>query len=133
MTAPYDAAASDDYHNAPDAEIRVPFFGSVRDLRNLSWSARTSPTWMCRLERVGYRDGETLFVAPYDFRYAVAPPGHPSGSATPSSPTSRGWWSRRRRSRHGARAPWLPLHQSGSSVGNWSSEGLCNGDLGYGE
>lgn len=25
-----------------------------------------------------YRDGATLFAAPYDFRYAVAPPGHPS-------------------------------------------------------
>jgi pimeloyl-ACP methyl ester carboxylesterase len=27
---------------------------------------------------MGYRDGETLLAAPYDFRYAVAPRGHPS-------------------------------------------------------
>jgi pimeloyl-ACP methyl ester carboxylesterase len=31
-----------------------------------------------QLEAVGYRDGESLFGAPYDFRYSVAPPGHPS-------------------------------------------------------
>jgi lysophospholipase-3 len=30
------------------------------------------------LEGVGYRDGENLFGAPYDFRYAAAPPGQPS-------------------------------------------------------
>jgi hypothetical protein len=35
-------------------------------------------TFLLRLERVGYHDGETLFAAPYDFRYSVAPPGHPS-------------------------------------------------------
>jgi lysophospholipase-3 len=36
-----------------------------------------------RLEKMGYRDGETMFGAPYDFRYAVAPVGRPSrvGSA----------------------------------------------------
>jgi hypothetical protein len=31
-----------------------------------------------QLEAVGYRDGESLFGAPYDFRYSVAPRGHPS-------------------------------------------------------
>ncbi|KAG2550125.1 hypothetical protein PVAP13_9KG238800 [Panicum virgatum] len=80
MTAAYDAA-SGDYHNAPGVETRVPFFGSVRgfrypdpDRRNFSYMDR----FLWRLERAGYRDGETLFGAPYDFRYAVAPPGHPS-------------------------------------------------------
>ena len=33
---------------------------------------------MRQLEGMGYRDGETLLAAPYDFRYAVAPRGHPS-------------------------------------------------------
>ncbi|CAN6299967.1 unnamed protein product [Urochloa humidicola] len=80
MAAPYNAA-SDDYHNVPGVETRVPSFGSVRafrypdsDRRNFSYI----DTFLSRLERVGYRDGETLFGAPYDFRYAVAPPGHPS-------------------------------------------------------
>jgi pimeloyl-ACP methyl ester carboxylesterase len=31
-----------------------------------------------RLEGMGYREGASLFAAPYDFRYAVAPRGHPS-------------------------------------------------------
>jgi hypothetical protein len=31
-----------------------------------------------RLEKMVYRDGETMFGAPYDFRYAVAPAGRPS-------------------------------------------------------
>jgi hypothetical protein len=30
------------------------------------------------LEGVGYRDGENMFGAPYDFRYAPAPPGQPN-------------------------------------------------------
>lgn len=30
------------------------------------------------LERIGYIDGENLFGAPYDFRYGLAAPGHPS-------------------------------------------------------
>lgn len=30
------------------------------------------------LERLGYRDGDNLFGAPYDFRYGLAAPGHPS-------------------------------------------------------
>ncbi|KAH0670025.1 hypothetical protein KY285_024180 [Solanum tuberosum] len=30
------------------------------------------------LEEVGYRDGENLFGAPYDFRYGLAADGHPS-------------------------------------------------------
>jgi alpha-beta hydrolase superfamily lysophospholipase len=30
------------------------------------------------LQAVGYRDGENMFGANYDFRYAAAPPGQPS-------------------------------------------------------
>jgi lysophospholipase-3 len=81
MTAVYDAASGGDYRNVPGVETRVPYFGSTRafrypdpDRRNFSYM----DTFLSRLERVGYRDGETLFGAPYDFRYAVAPPGHPS-------------------------------------------------------
>ncbi|KAF6982504.1 hypothetical protein CFC21_000884 [Triticum aestivum] len=35
-----------------------------------------------RLEGAGYRDGAAMFGAPYDFRYAVAPAGHPSRIGT---------------------------------------------------
>ncbi|XP_066317349.1 lecithin-cholesterol acyltransferase-like 1 [Miscanthus floridulus] len=80
MAAVYDAA-SDDYRNAPGVETRVPFFGSTRgfrypdpDRRNFSYMDK----FVSRLERRGYRDDETLFGSPYDFRYAVEPPGHPS-------------------------------------------------------
>ena len=97
MAAVYDAA-SDDYRNAPGVETRVPFFGSTRgfrypdpDRRNFSYMDK----FVSRLEELGYRDGETLFGAPYDFRYAVAPSRRRAtrrGSATPSSADSRGWW-----------------------------------------
>jgi lysophospholipase-3 len=62
-------------------ETRVPYFGSTcafrypdPDRKNFSYM----DIFLSRLERAGFRDGETLFGAPYDFRYAVAPPGHPS-------------------------------------------------------
>ncbi|KAF8689258.1 hypothetical protein HU200_042049 [Digitaria exilis] len=73
MSSVYDAA-SGDYHNVPGVETRVPFFGCTRAIRhpdpdrgNFSYT----DAFVSRLERVGYRDGETLFGAPYDFRYAV--------------------------------------------------------------
>lgn len=34
------------------------------------------------LEEIGYVNGETLFGAPYDFRYGLAPEGHPSDVGT---------------------------------------------------
>ncbi|KAL6641538.1 hypothetical protein ACP70R_019719 [Stipagrostis hirtigluma subsp. patula] len=84
MTTAYDAA-SDDYYDAVGVETRVPFFGSIRafrypdpDRRNFSYMDK----FVSRLEGIGYRDGQTLFGAPYDFRYAVAPPGHPSRVGT---------------------------------------------------
>ncbi|VAH13973.1 unnamed protein product [Triticum turgidum subsp. durum] len=84
MSTAYDAA-SDDYHNVPGVETRVPFFGSTRgfrhpdpDRRNFSYMDKL----LERLEAAGYRDGETMFGAPYDFRYAVAPAGHPSRTGT---------------------------------------------------
>ncbi|CAL4932545.1 unnamed protein product [Urochloa decumbens] len=64
MDAPYDAAL-DDYRNGPGVETRVPFFGSTQgfrypdpDRRNFSYMA----TFLSRLERLGYRDGEALFA-----------------------------------------------------------------------
>lgn len=75
------AAASDDYHNLPGVETRVPSFGSTQafrfpdpDRKNFSYMN----AFVERLEKMGYRDGETMFGAPYDFRYVVAAPGHPS-------------------------------------------------------
>ncbi|XP_051204640.1 lecithin-cholesterol acyltransferase-like 1 [Lolium perenne] len=85
MSTVYDAA-SDDYYNVPGVETRVPFFGSTKafrypdpDDKNFSYMEKLVE----RLEKMGYRDGETMFGAPYDFRYAVAPVGRPSrvGSA----------------------------------------------------
>uniref|UniRef100_A0ACD5XXF2 Uncharacterized protein n=1 Tax=Avena sativa TaxID=4498 RepID=A0ACD5XXF2_AVESA len=85
MSAVYDAA-SDDYYNVPGVETRVPSFGSTKPFRypdpddkSFSYMEKLVE----RLEKVGYRDGETMFGAPYDFRYAVAPAGRPSrvGSA----------------------------------------------------
>jgi hypothetical protein len=64
---------------SPRMETHVPYFGSScafcymnPDRRNFSYM----DTFLSRLERVSYRDGETLSVAPYNFRYAVALPGH---------------------------------------------------------
>lgn len=70
MSVVYDAVA-DDYGNAAGVVTRVPFFASTRGL--IGWDPLVR-----QLEAVGYRDGESLFGAPYDFRYSVAPRGHPS-------------------------------------------------------
>ncbi|KVH58078.1 hypothetical protein Ccrd_025667 [Cynara cardunculus var. scolymus] len=57
----------DDYKNAPGVETRVSEYITtymaplVKSLQNL-----------------GYTDGQTLFGAPYDFRYGLAADGHPS-------------------------------------------------------
>ncbi|KAF0912626.1 hypothetical protein E2562_015300 [Oryza meyeriana var. granulata] len=70
MSLVYDAVA-DDYRNAAGVVTRVPSFASTRAL--IGWDPLVR-----QLEAMGYRDGESLFAAPYDFRYAVAPHGHPS-------------------------------------------------------
>nr|CAB3482799.1 unnamed protein product [Digitaria exilis] len=71
--------AADDYRNAPGVETRVVAFGTTRGFVD---DPATKDTCMAKLvttlERVGYRDGENLFGAPFDFRYAAAPPGQPS-------------------------------------------------------
>nr|CAB3480797.1 unnamed protein product [Digitaria exilis] len=71
--------AADDYRNAPGVETRVVAFGSTHGFVD---DPATKDTCMAKLvttlERVGYRDGDNLFGAPFDFRYAAAPPGQPS-------------------------------------------------------
>ncbi|CAL4913372.1 unnamed protein product [Urochloa decumbens] len=70
MSLVYDAGA-DDYRNTDGVATRVPHFGSTRSL--IGWELVVR-----QLEDLGYLDGDTLLAAPYDFRYAVATPGHPS-------------------------------------------------------
>ncbi|KAL6844167.1 hypothetical protein ACP4OV_025840 [Aristida adscensionis] len=74
----YDPAARD-YRNAPGVETRVLGFGSTRGF--LADDPADKDLCMGRLvealERAGYRDGETLFGAPYDFRQAAAAAGQP--------------------------------------------------------
>uniref|UniRef100_A0A0D9VRL0 Lecithin-cholesterol acyltransferase-like 1 n=1 Tax=Leersia perrieri TaxID=77586 RepID=A0A0D9VRL0_9ORYZ len=71
MSLVYDPVA-DDYRNAAGVLTRVPSFSSTRSL--IGWDLLVR-----RLEETGhYRDGESLFAAPFDFRYTVAPRGHPS-------------------------------------------------------
>lgn len=72
----------DDYKNAPGIETRVPNFGSTQSLLCLDPNLKHITSYMAplveSLEQLGYVDGETLFGAPYDFRYGLAAEGHPS-------------------------------------------------------
>ncbi|KAJ1430378.1 Lecithin:cholesterol/phospholipid:diacylglycerol acyltransferase [Sesbania bispinosa] len=72
----------DDYYNTPGVLTRVPRFGSTYSLRYLNPRLKHITEYMASLvdslEQVGYIEGETLFGAPYDFRYGLAAPGHPS-------------------------------------------------------
>ncbi|KAM0841546.1 hypothetical protein ACQ4PT_058971 [Festuca glaucescens] len=82
----YDRDA-DDYRNAPGVETRVSDFGSTSTLRypdpTLKLLTGYMDTLASTLETAGYEEGHSLFGAPYDFRYGLAAPGHPSqvGSA----------------------------------------------------
>ncbi|KAF8644607.1 hypothetical protein HU200_066390 [Digitaria exilis] len=73
MRLVYDPSINE-YRNLAGVETRVPNFGSPRGFRN------KNPLHSVRegLERLGYRDGDTLFGAPYDWRYAPPLPGQPS-------------------------------------------------------
>ncbi|CAN6169794.1 unnamed protein product [Urochloa humidicola] len=75
----YDHAAND-YRNAPGVQTRVVAFGSTRGFGSDDPAMKNNcmEKLVTTLEGVGYRDGVNLFGAPYDFRYAAAPPGQPS-------------------------------------------------------
>lgn len=72
----------DDYRNAPGIETRVPSFGSTNSLLYLNPHLKHITSYMAplvkSLKKLGYKDGKTLFGAPYDFRYGLAAEGHPS-------------------------------------------------------
>ncbi|XWS24090.1 hypothetical protein CRYUN_Cryun28dG0071100 [Craigia yunnanensis] len=72
----------DDYRNAPGVETRVPEFGSTESLLYLDPNLKHLTAYMAplveSLEEIGYVSGETLFGAPYDFRYGLAAEGHAS-------------------------------------------------------
>lgn len=81
MTLYYDQEL-DDYKNAPGVETRVSEFGSTQSLLYLDPYLKHITTYMAplveSLQNLGYTDGETLFGAPYDFRYGLASEGHSS-------------------------------------------------------
>jgi len=78
MSLVYDPAAGD-YRNLPGVETRVRNFGSSRGFqRNPVFTDWCFEVLRQELERIGYRDGDTLFGAPYDFRHAPPVPGQPS-------------------------------------------------------
>ncbi|RCV42110.1 hypothetical protein SETIT_9G189400v2 [Setaria italica] len=75
----YDPVAGD-YRNVPGVETRVVAFGTTRGfgygdpaMKNFCMEKLVRA-----LEGVGYREGENLFGASYDFRYAAAAPGKES-------------------------------------------------------
>ncbi|TVU30761.1 hypothetical protein EJB05_22399 [Eragrostis curvula] len=72
----YDPALRD-FRNVAGVETRVLRFGSTRGFLadNPGDKDLCMGTLVEALERAGYRDGETLFGAPYDFRQAPAAPG----------------------------------------------------------
>ncbi|KAL6626713.1 hypothetical protein ACP70R_030439 [Stipagrostis hirtigluma subsp. patula] len=78
MRLVYDPAA-DDYRNLPGVETRVAHFGSSRGfVRNPVQTDWCLEILRPELERIGYRDGDTLFGAPYDLRHAPPAAGQQS-------------------------------------------------------
>ncbi|CAM8943331.1 unnamed protein product [Rhodiola kirilowii] len=81
MTLRYDPVL-EDYRNAPGVLTRVRNFGSTESLLYLDPNLKSITSYMSplveALEDIGYIDGETLFGAPYDWRYGLAAAGYPS-------------------------------------------------------
>ncbi|EAY94415.1 hypothetical protein OsI_16184 [Oryza sativa Indica Group] len=81
LSVVFDRVAGD-YRDTGGVETRLLDFGSTRGF--LADDPADRDLCMGRLvealERVGYRDGETLFGAPYDFRQPPAAPGQPCRS-----------------------------------------------------
>ncbi|XP_038885620.1 lecithin-cholesterol acyltransferase-like 1 [Benincasa hispida] len=80
MTLHYDKDL-DDYRNEIGVQTRVDQFGSVQSLLYLDPNLKKITAYMAplvdSLEAIGYVRDKTLFGAPYDFRYGLAPEGHP--------------------------------------------------------
>uniref|UniRef100_A0A0E0K1Q8 Uncharacterized protein n=1 Tax=Oryza punctata TaxID=4537 RepID=A0A0E0K1Q8_ORYPU len=79
MSLVYDPVAND-YHNLPGVETRVPYLGIVKGYHQKQPSDKP---WCLTelieaLEEMGYRDGDNMLGAPYDFRYAAPVPGQAS-------------------------------------------------------
>ncbi|KAL6627666.1 hypothetical protein ACP70R_031392 [Stipagrostis hirtigluma subsp. patula] len=72
----YDPVAGD-YRNVPGVETRVVGFGTTNNFGSDDPTQRNNcmRRLVEALEAAGYREGENLFGAPYDFRYAPAPRG----------------------------------------------------------
>ncbi|KAJ0877818.1 putative phosphatidylcholine--sterol O-acyltransferase [Helianthus annuus] len=85
MTLYYDQQI-DDYKNARGVETRVSQFGSTQSLLYLDPSFKHITSYMEPLvesiQQLGYKDSQNLFGAPYDFRYGLAPEGHPCNVGT---------------------------------------------------
>ncbi|KAJ4755748.1 Lecithin-cholesterol acyltransferase-like 1 [Rhynchospora pubera] len=75
-----------DYRNAPGVDTRVPHFGSTKGMLYLDPNLKGLTEYMAplvsSLEQLGYQDNQTLFGAPYDFRYGLAANSHPSKVGT---------------------------------------------------
>ncbi|TVU21969.1 hypothetical protein EJB05_31641 [Eragrostis curvula] len=77
MSLVYDPDANE-FRNLPGVETRVPNFGSTVFQRNPEHTDWCLENLKNELERLGYRDGDTLFGAAYDLRHAPPIPGQPS-------------------------------------------------------
>uniref|UniRef100_A0A0D9VHP8 Serine aminopeptidase S33 domain-containing protein n=1 Tax=Leersia perrieri TaxID=77586 RepID=A0A0D9VHP8_9ORYZ len=79
MSLVYDPIRNE-YRNLASVETRVPYFGIVKGYHQKN---PLGPKWCLTrlieaLEEMGYRDGDTMLGAPYDFRYAAPIPGQTS-------------------------------------------------------
>ncbi|OEL38735.1 Lecithin-cholesterol acyltransferase-like 1 [Dichanthelium oligosanthes] len=75
----YDPVARD-YRDTKGVEVRVMSFGTTRGFGSDNPGRKNDcmRRLVDALEGIGYKDGENLFGAPYDLRYAPAPPGQPA-------------------------------------------------------
>ncbi|TVU31298.1 hypothetical protein EJB05_22980, partial [Eragrostis curvula] len=69
-----------DYRDVPGVQTRVVDFGTTRGFGFDDPAKKNNcmERLVNALEAVGYKEGENLFGAPYDFRYAAAAPGKAS-------------------------------------------------------
>uniref|UniRef100_A0A0E0G1B1 AB hydrolase-1 domain-containing protein n=1 Tax=Oryza nivara TaxID=4536 RepID=A0A0E0G1B1_ORYNI len=79
MSLVYDPVAND-YRNFPGVETRVPYFGLVKGYhQKWPFDKPWCLTPLIRaLEEMGYRDGDNMHGAPYDFRHVPPVPGQES-------------------------------------------------------